>query len=141
MKNNIVWDKGNTTAGDLAGSYGYQYEVIILAVKGSPKIRGKRHSDLWRFPRVSPDKLLHQNEKPVPLLERMIDSFSDIGDVVLDPFMGSGSTAVACMNMGRSFIGCEIDSGYYEIALNRIDAENSQARLFVGCGERLGDDQ
>lgn len=132
VKNNIIWDKGNTTAGDLAGAYGYQYEVIIFAAKGSPKIRGKRHSDIWRFPRVSPEKLIHQNEKPVPLLERMIASFSDEAAMVVDPFMGSGSTGVACLNMGRSFIGCEIDEGYYEIAKRRLETEQAQGRLFFG---------
>lgn len=105
-----------------------------MATKGDPVIRGKRHSDLWRYPRVSPEKLVHQNQKPVELLERAILSMSDVGDVVLDPFMGSGSTGVACLNTGRNFVGIELDEGYYRIARERLEREESQGRLFVGEG-------
>lgn len=129
VRNRIIWDKGHHTAGDLTGAFGYQYEVILFAVKGKPTIRGKRHSDVWRCPSVPSDRLLHQNEKPIFLLERAILSMSDEGCVVLDPFMGSGSTGAACSHCGREFIGCEVDDGYYEVALGRLSSEWSQGRL------------
>lgn len=132
VKNRIVWDKGTTTAGDLKGAFGYQYEVLLFAAKGNPAIRGKRHPDIWRHMRVSADKLHHQNEKPVPLLEQAILAMSDPGDTVLDPFMGSGSTGVACLNCGRNFVGCEIDPGYFDVARKRLDAESAQGRMFAG---------
>lgn len=131
VRNRIVWDKGNTTAGDLKGSFGYQYEVIVYAAKGRPEISGKRHSDLWMCPRVSADKLVHQNEKPVPLCERPVLSFSKAGDTVLDPFMGSGTTGIACLNTGRRFIGIEKDPGYYDVARRRLAAEAAQGRLAI----------
>ena len=130
MKNLIVWDKCNTTAGDLTHAFGHQYEFMVFATKGNPVIRGKRHSDLWRYPRVSADKLLHQNEKPVSLLERAILAMSDEGALVLDPFMGSGSTGIACLWTHRDFIGMEIDQGYFDVASKRLDAEQRQGRLF-----------
>lgn len=133
VKNRIVWDKGTTTAGDLKGAFGYQYEVLMFATKGAPAIRGKRWPDVWRHMRVSADKLHHQNEKPVPLLEQAVLSMSDPGDTVLDPFMGSGSTGVACLNCGRDFVGCEIDPGYFGVARDRLDAESAQGRMFAGC--------
>lgn len=132
VKNRIVWDKGVTTAGDLEGAFGYQYEVLLFATKGRPAIRGKRLPDVWRHMRVSVNKLRHQNEKPVPLLEKAILAMSDPGDTVLDPFMGSGSTGVACLNCGRNFIGCEIDPGYFEVARDRLAAESAQGRMFAG---------
>jgi len=131
VANQIIWDKGNTTAGDLTGSFGYQYEVIIYAKKGSPKLRGKRFSDIWRYARVSPDKLKHQNEKPVFLLERAIIAFSDEGGVIFDPFAGSGSTGVAAINLNRGFVGCEIDQDYFEIADERLKKEQDQGRLAI----------
>lgn len=62
----------------------------------------------------------HPTQKPVALLEDLIKTFSNHGDTVLDFTMGSGSTGVACVNTGRSFIGMELDEGYFEIAKKRI---------------------
>lgn len=63
---------------------------------------------------------LHATQKPVALLEYLIRTYTDEGDIVLDFAMGSGSTAVACRNTGRRFIGVEIDLGIFQTALNRI---------------------
>lgn len=63
---------------------------------------------------------LHPTQKPVLLIEDLIKTFSNSGDIVLDLTMGSGSTGVACMNTGRKFIGIEKNDGYFEIAKNRI---------------------
>jgi len=62
----------------------------------------------------------HPTQKPVPLMERLIKLVSDEDGVVLDPFMGSGSTGVACMNICRNFVGYEIDSEYFDVAQQRI---------------------
>ena len=64
---------------------------------------------------------LHPNEKPVELLEYLIKTYTNEGDLVLDNCMGSGSTGVACLNTGRSFIGIELDEGYFNIAKERIE--------------------
>lgn len=120
IKNRIVWDKMNHGVGDLQGAFGSQWEVAFLAVKGRPLIRGKRFNDIWQFPRIASQKMLHMNQKPVELLERMILSFSDENNLVFDPFMGSGSTGEACRNTNRRFIGCEIDPYYIKVAGNRL---------------------
>ena len=62
----------------------------------------------------------HPTEKPVPLLEYLVKTYTNEGDVVLDNCMGSGSTGVACINTGRKFIGMELDKQYFDIAVNRI---------------------
>lgn len=126
IKNRIVWDKGHHTAGDCRGAFGFRYEVLLLAAKGRPLIRGKRHSDIWRFPRVAGQRLAHQNEKPVPLLVQAIESFSDPGALVLDPFMGSGSCGEACALTGRRFLGCEVDPRYFGPAVERLRAANAR---------------
>ena len=70
----------------------------------------------------------HPTQKPVKLMERFIEVLSNENDVVLDPFMGSGSTGVACKNLNRQFIGCELNKDYFEIAKSRIDNENRTSR-------------
>ena len=64
---------------------------------------------------------LHPTQKPVPLLRWLIRSYTDAGDTVLDPFMGSGSTGVACLSEGRHFIGIECEDKYFEVAKKRIE--------------------
>lgn len=73
-------------------------------------------------------KCLHPVQKPVKLLEYLIKTYTDPGDVVLDFCMGSGSTGIAALNTGRSFIGIEINEGYYQVALDRIKGEIEDMR-------------
>ena len=65
---------------------------------------------------------LHPTQKPVALMEYMVKTYTNPGDVVLDNTMGSGTTGVACMSTGRGFIGIELDEGYFKIAKSRIEA-------------------
>jgi site-specific DNA-methyltransferase (adenine-specific) len=64
---------------------------------------------------------VHPTQKPVPLLEYLIKTYTNEGDTVLDFTMGSGSTGVACKNTNRNFIGIEMDKNYFDIAKNRIE--------------------
>lgn len=76
---------------------------------------------------------VHPTQKPVALLEYLIKTYTNEGDVVLDFTMGSGSTGVACMNLNRQFIGIELDENYFNIAKNRIEnnkSNNIQKKLF-----------
>jgi len=72
---------------------------------------------------------IHPTQKPIELIRWIIENYSKPTDLVLDPFLGSGTTAVACIKTNRKFIGIEIDKHYYEIAQKRIDAELSQLKL------------
>ena len=121
LKNIIIWVKNHQTAGDLKAQYGKKYEMIIYANKGRRNINGKRLSDVWEYSRVAGKKQVHQNEKPIDLLEMCLEKSSEPNDVVFDGFMGSGSTGVACKNTGRSFIGIELDENYFNIAKERIE--------------------
>lgn len=127
-KNNIVWIKNNWTAGDLKAQYGQQYEIISLYNKGRSFFRNKRFADVWEFDRVAGKNQVHQNQKPIDLMERIVTNSTNKGDTILDPFMGSGSTGVACKNTERDFIGIELDDKYFDIAKERI--EQSPVKLF-----------
>lgn len=73
----------------------------------------------------------HPTEKPVPLMTELVALFSDSGDTILDPFMGSGTTGVACVKLGRKFIGIEIEPRYFDIACRRIEEAYAQPDMFV----------
>lgn len=122
IKNMIIWVKNNWTAGDLKAQFGKQYEIMFLVNKGRKCFNGKRLTDVWNFDRVAGKNQLHQNQKPVDLLEQCILKHSDENDIVFDGFMGSGSTGVACFNTNRNFIGVELNEDYYNIAKNRIES-------------------
>lgn len=121
LKNIIIWVKNNWTAGDLFNSFGNQYEVLFLVNKGDVEIKGKRYSDVWNFDRISGDDQLHQNQKPVELIERCILSHSTENDLIFDGFAGSGTTAIACINTNRNYICIEKDPKYYELMKVRIE--------------------
>lgn len=73
----------------------------------------------------------HPTPKPIEYMVKLIARVTDAGSSVLDPFMGSGTTGVACMNLGRKFIGIEIEKTYFDIACERIDNAQRQQRLFA----------
>ena len=76
---------------------------------------------LTDFPEVFSTKKVHTNEKPIPLLEYLIKTYSNENEWVLDNCMGSGTTGMACVNTGRNFVGIEKDEKYFQIAKERID--------------------
>jgi site-specific DNA-methyltransferase (adenine-specific) len=129
LKTPIYWNKGNHTSGDLEGDFGAQVEVFIFAHKGRHALRGKRLANLWHIPRDPAGE--HPTPKPVALMERMIACSTDAGGTILDPFMGSGSTGIAAVNLGRRFTGIEVNQRYFEIACERIRAAYAQHRLFA----------
>lgn len=132
VKNLIVWDKGNHTAGDLDAQYGKSYEFIIYANKGrAPFVDGTRRlDDIWRVPKITGKEQIHQNQKPLNLLTKIINQHTKTGDLILDPFAGSCSTAVAAYRLQRKYIGFEIDPEYYARGIKWIDTERAQTSLF-----------
>ena len=74
----------------------------------------------------------HPTEKPVALMEWCIGVLPVVTGTILDPFMGSGTTGVACMNLGRKFIGIEIEEKYFDIACRRIDLAERQGKFPTG---------
>lgn len=82
---------------------------------------GKQAEISGNFSKDIQKSCLHPTQKPVLLLEELIKTFTDKGDLVLDNCMGSGSTGVACLNKNRNFIGIELDKEYFDIAKRRIE--------------------
>lgn len=121
----LIWDKGNKIMGQY---YMSQFEYIIFLRKGrGVKINNCGTSDILavanKKQKDENNKNLHDTEKPVELMRILIENSSKEGELVLDPFMGIGSTGVACKNTGRNFIGIELDDKYFDIAKERIEGE------------------
>ena len=83
----------------------------------------KYPTSILSFAKPHPSVAKHRTEKPVELLEYLIKTYTNEGDIVVDNCMGSGSTGVACVNTNRDFIGIELDEGYFNIAKQRIESE------------------
>lgn len=123
--NLLIWDKGNATPNRW---YMQAHECILFLRKGKAfNINNLGTSTLLRVPNIHGVKS-HPTEKPVELMCIMIENSTKEGDIVLDPFIGSGTTAVAAKQLNRHFIGYEIDKTYYDIALKRIAKQ--QTNLF-----------
>ena len=119
-KNQIIWFKGGGGMGDLKGNFSFNYESIMFATNGKHQIRGKRDGSVWQIGKCKQE--YHETQKPVELIEKIISHSTDEGMVVFDPFMGSGTTGIACKNLNRSFIGIEKDENYFKISEQRINA-------------------
>jgi len=122
LKSEIVWDKIIHGMGDLAGAFAPQHENILFATKGRYEFSGNRPTTIVRHRRVLPEELVHPAEKPVGLLGKLIHAITITGEVVLDPFCGSGTTCVAAKMLGRNYIGIDISEEYCEIARQRLRA-------------------
>ncbi len=127
-KRTLVWVKNNHTSGDLEGDYGNKTEFIIYAQKGRRALNGKRETNVLNAKRVP--TMVHPTEKPIDLFAFLIRKSTEEADIVLDPFLGSGTTAVAAVELKRKFIGIELSPEYCKIAEERIKVAQSKQSLF-----------
>ena len=115
----IVWAKQAGGLGDLE-SFWNQHEFAIYAVNGKVKLRGKRQGNLWETEDHRSKEYIHPTQKPVELPARAIEATSDIGNVIVDVFLGSGSTMVASHQLKRKCYGMELDPKYCQGIIDRM---------------------
>jgi site-specific DNA-methyltransferase (adenine-specific) len=146
-----IWSKLDPTpqfSGDRPGMFGEG--VAILHRKGRKRWNGGGHCARWRYATEAhfsaSDIRVHETQKPTPLMLDLVRLFSDPGELVYDPYCGSGTTGVACLRLGRRFLGHEMQPHYAEIAAERLRAENlgqtlqDYRRGQTSLLERMGDD-
>ena len=96
-------------------------EVALLGVKGGkPTFNSKYDTGLYQYPIQTTKGQRHPTQKNLKLFEELIKKHSNEGDIVIDPFLGSGTTAIACKNTNRKFSGCEINETYYKMSLEKV---------------------
>ena len=119
VKTFLVWDKGYLGMGDVEACWPFSFEIILYAKKGRRMLPERRNSVL-SFNRVAQQHMIHPTEKPIELLQELIGVSSVKGDLVVDPFSGSGSTAVAAHRLGRVGLGIEVDDFYITRSRERL---------------------
>lgn len=126
----VIWDKVNP---GLGWRYRRQHEMVMVAHRAGGKLlwRDQKRAAPNIYAEMPPRERAHPNEKPVKMVRHFIDLHSAPGQSVLDPFMGSGTTGVACAESGRLFIGIELDPAHFETACRRIEEAYRQPRLFA----------
>jgi DNA modification methylase len=106
------WEKLEQLFGELP-----KYEDVVYTFNLPMGVTDVFDDIKFYFPK---GEKLHTTQKPIELMNRIIESCSSEGDLILDPFMGSGSTAVSCKNLQRNYIGCEFDEHYFKVCVNRL---------------------
>ena len=149
MRGEIIWDKGRSAGSSTAwGSWSSAanpvlrdvHEYILVFSRDSFSRKSKENSirkedflewtkSVWTFPAVSAKRIGHPAPFPEELPRRLIDLYTFVGDVVLDPFCGSGTTCLSSLKSGRHYIGYDIEEKYIELAEERINAYAAQTRL------------
>lgn len=124
----LVWDKCWIGPGGQKGLRP-SYELVALFAGEKFAIPNRGLPDIQRFKWSSKKPNGHPAEKPVELMQWIIENSTNEGDIVLDPFMGSGTTGVAALRAGRRFIGIEQDTNWYKVAENRLKAEEAQIKI------------
>jgi len=147
FKNLIVWHYKNGVKKKARDRFLNTWEALFYCAKGNPEFNitydfdryGENSFDVWTFaiPQSNfvKDKKYHPTQKPLKLIEKILKASSNENDIVLDPFIRSGTTAVACVKLDRNFIGIELNLEYCKIAESRIKNEDNQLIIGGGCYE------
>jgi DNA modification methylase len=125
----LVWDKEWIGPGGTTGLRP-SYELVALLTTGDFSIADRGLPDVQRFKWSSIKPNGHPAEKPVSLMRWLVDNSTKPAATVMDPFMGSGTTGIAAINSGRSFIGIEQDPEWFRLACERIENAQRQNKLF-----------
>ena len=127
----LIWQKTNPVPLNMRKTYlSNSREIAVVGVKGgSPTFYGSYDNGIYEYPipRHNGNKI-HPTQKPLDLFRELVEKHSDENDLVVDPFLGSGTSALAALSKGRRFRGCDIDARYVEAAEKSV-AERKDARL------------
>ncbi len=127
----MVWTKPNAQPQFTGDRPGHGYESIVVAHrKGRKRWNGGGRLGTFDHCTVAAgnERAAHPTTKPLPLMRELVSLFSDPGELVLDPFAGSGSTGVACNQLGRRFLGWELSPEYHAIATRRLNGDEAKPR-------------
>ena len=138
FKQMVVWDKGPMGMG---WHYRRSYETVLVGQKRGGKCKWYDETDkveniIRHIPKIIPQAADHPTPKPVELVKHFIRLHTQVGETVLDPFMGAGTTLEAAKQMGRKAIGIEIEEKYCEIAVRRLAQAVLPLYLTRGRGDK-----
>jgi DNA modification methylase len=118
----IEWIKTNPVPLNQSTNYlSNSREIAVLGVKGGkPTFNSKYDNGIYKYPIQSGKYRVHPTQKNLKLFEELIKKHSNEGDLVVDPFLGGGTTAFSCKNTNRKFMGCDINENYINLIKNRV---------------------
>jgi DNA modification methylase len=116
----MVWQKPDPVPLNAKSKFLNAWEAMVVGKRAGAHFNSKYQHNIFKYQAPKGKSRIHETQKPVKLIEELIILTTKKGDLVLDPFMGSGTTAVACINSDRKYIGFEIDKKYYKQSLDRI---------------------
>jgi DNA modification methylase len=119
LSNIIVWDKGGGGIGDLKKTFLTDFEVALVYHRGA-EIKGKRLGSVWSIGKDGSTKYLHPTQKPIELAAMAIENITNQNELIIDFFLGSGSTMVACHQLNRKCYGMELDPKYCQVIVDRM---------------------
>ena len=119
LSNLIIWDKGGGGIGDLKKTFLTDFEIALVYNRGA-EIIGKRLGSVWSIGKDNANKYLHPTQKPVSLSAMAINNIISINDLILDLFLGSGTTMVAAHQLNRKCYGMELDNKYCQVIIDRM---------------------
>jgi DNA modification methylase len=118
MSNMIIWYKGGGGLGDLKGAFATDFEIALVWNRGA-ELQDKRIGSVWSINKDNGASYVHPTQKPVELMEKGIFNCSFAKSIVMDLFLGSGSTLIACENLNRKCYGMELDEKYAQVIIQR----------------------
>lgn len=125
-----IWRKPDGAPQFTGDRPGTGWEAVAICHRpGKKRWNGGGRHAFWTFPKGT-NTTGHPTGKPLGLVCAMVEDFTDRREAVLDPYLGSGTTGVACVRLGRAFLGCELEPKYFDIACKRIDAAFDDFALF-----------
>ena len=135
--NTIIWNKGKMSMGDLS-SYGNNYEMALFCSQGKPKLKGERKKAIWEINVEAGSEYKHPTQKPVNLAAFAIPDFINENDLVIDLFLGSGSTMVAAHQLKRKCYGMELDPKYCQVIIDRMQKLDENIKVKIN-GKEYGE--
>lgn len=125
----LIWEKTNPSPMNGEHIWLSGIECCVFGKKAGGCFNAHCQNTVLRYPSPDNKKRFHPTQKPISLMEFLLTVSSCKKDIVLDPFMGSGTTGVACVRNERKFIGIELNDKYFDIACRRIEAESKQLKF------------
>jgi DNA modification methylase len=134
-KSTIIWAKGGYGMGDLTGDYAANYEMALFCKKGDVKFHDGRPAAIWEIKKDAGAKYVHPTQKPFELAEYAVSHFFERDALVLDLFLGSGSTLIACHKNNNVCFGMELDEKYCDVIIKRWEAYSGMKATLESTGQ------
>lgn len=136
ITNMIIWSKGGGGLGDLYKRFATDFEIALVWNRGA-ELKDKRIGSVWEINKDAGASYVHPTQKPVELIEKALINCSKSKDLVLDLFLGSGSTLIGCEKKGRDCYGMELDPKYVDVIVKRWQEYTGNTAVHAESGEQF----